>query len=140
MELCPFPHIANCAVRLNGWVDAGSMAGTDHNDSKRALLEHSREGTASVADGESPGFVVPLHWDSRVSALFIVVCVVLVFVQSERTVPAGIDAQFDWLSRLFSGKLQVRAEWKNRTGSHKKRFAIKRRFRIDRFRSLHRFA
>src|SRR5579871_4550362 len=140
MELCPFPHIANCAVRLNGWVDAGSMAGTDHNDSKRALLEHSRERSASVADGESAGFVVPLHWDGRVSTLFIVICVVLIFVEGERNISAGVDAQFDWIRGLFSSELQVRAERKNGTGSHKKRFAIKRCFRIDRFRSLHRFA
>jgi hypothetical protein len=84
------------------------MVGSHDDDVEAAFLQHAGERAFPVVNGEPAVGVVPVKGDGGVDTFFIIVIVVLVFIQRETSVRAGIDAQFDGVSRLFSRGLN---EW-----------------------------
>ena len=60
-------------------------------------------------------------------ALFIVIVRALIFIESEVSRCAGVDANFKACCRLRAYILFGRAYWQNASGSHEEWYSLKRR-------------
>ena len=76
-----------------------------HN-SKCPALQHSGERALAFANGECPVGFVPCDRDRGEHAFFVVVAVVLIFVEREGSVRSAINPKLDWVGRLLGGILE----------------------------------
>src|ERR1017187_7316610 len=86
------------------------MVFSHDDDVETAFLQHAGKRAFSVLNGEPVVGVIPVKSNGGMDALFIIVIVVLVFIQREASIRAGIDAQFNGIGRFFSRVLNERAQ------------------------------
>src|SRR5262245_42237685 len=87
------------------WFDARSMVFLHKDNLKCALCQHAGELSLAVVDSQRLSSVIPMEPDGGKRAFFVVVVIVLVFVESEIAVGATKDAKFDGISRLLGRPL-----------------------------------
>src|SRR5579863_260906 len=80
--------------------DADAVAFSDEDDVEGVRLRHAGELALAVTDGQRVRGIVPLQGNRRVRAFFVVVIVVLVLVEREVAVGAGINPEFDGIRLL----------------------------------------
>src|ERR1700690_1325133 len=108
-------------VCVLGNIQAGTVSLADDNYLKGAGLQHAWECALPGVDGQLSLGVVPVERDGRVDAFLVVVVVVLVLVQREGAVGAGIDAQLDRIGWLLGGILKERTHRNDGAGAHHER-------------------
>ena len=91
---------------LHGFIDLGrrcdadAMAFSDEDDVEGVRLRHAGELALAVTDGQRVRGIVPVQRNRRVHAFFVVVIVVLVLIEREVAVGAGINPEFDGIRLL----------------------------------------
>ena len=105
-------------VGVIGGSDSSAVVLTHKYDQEGAAFQHSRKLSGSFANRHSIRCVIPDNRDRRVDPLFIVLAVVLVFVESECPIGASIDTQLDRVCWLFGRILQAGTHWEDGTSAN----------------------
>src|ERR1035438_4806679 len=124
MNLLLFARVRNDFVWVACNFHARAMALAYKDDLKTSRLQHAGKLALPGADGELVARVIPVKVDRGIDTLFVVVIVVLVLVQGEAAVGAGIDAQLDGVGGLFIGVLNEWAHRHDRAGPDHERHLL----------------
>ena len=103
-----------------------SVVLTDYDNIKDTVPEHSWKASLSFSDGQDLLRIIPMNWDRCVGAFFVVVRVVLVFVEGKLSICARVDTQFDWIRGLLIRPLLVGPHGNNRPCADVEWHAIER--------------
>ena len=118
------PGILHSLVGFGFWIDADAMALAHENHTESAAFQHAGKLTFAIADGQGLLCVIPMERDRRIGAFFVVVAVVLVFVEREVGVRAPINSELDRVGGLLCGPFLIRPQRQNRSGADVERQAL----------------
>src|SRR5579872_5605416 len=131
-----FARIGDGAIFARGQWNRGAVTFRDPDYMKDTGRRHPRVTPLSCPDREGFRSVVPAERHHCVLALFVVVVVTLIFVESEGSIGPGVYPQFDRIIRLFAGPLHIRTIRKNGTGPHEDWQMPDRSSRLDRLSAI----
>src|SRR4030095_14065177 len=80
----------------------------DEYDVEGALGQHAGKRTFAFANRECSRGFMPLNWDLRNRAVFVIVVAALVLVEIKQAIRSRINKQGDWISRFLDGELYFR--------------------------------
>ena len=101
-------RITDRFIRCRFRFHSNSVVFTNYDQFENTICEHPRKASLPFADGQCLLRIIPMDWDRRIDAPLVVVGVILVFVQDEIGIGAGIDAQFDGICGFLIRPLFVR--------------------------------
>src|SRR5947207_3224208 len=123
-------------VGFIGGIHANPVVLANKNHSEAAIFQHARKLSLAFADRQGLTFIVPMQRDGRVGALFIVVIVVLVFIEGKVSICARVDSQLHGICRLLGRPFFIRSERNDRSRPHIKWQPIEWGDRIDKAAAL----
>ncbi len=117
------------------------MVGRHFYDIKLAGLQHSRELTLAVTNCEHPAGIVITEGYHGILPFLVIIIQILVLIESELTVRAGIDVKIDFVGLLLVGVLNGRPERNYSPGAGKQRNLFIRGRHLERIAAVrHHFA
>src|SRR6185369_3782744 len=97
-----FSRVLHFTIRIGGLPNSGSVPITHHNQPEFPVRQHARELALALSDRQGVCRIIPTQWDFSACTLFVVIVVVLIFIENEIPVCSGINSQLDRICRLLS--------------------------------------